>query len=68
MMFKTVAIFTMSRLHPFGGSSRHPGRSLSPTRGSIRSAGGEGGSEKENQSYTTSSLQLLGLMDTLFSR
>lgn len=29
---------------------------------------GEVGLEKENQSYTTSSLQLLDLMDTLFSR
>ena len=40
---------------------------MSPNMGSGKSMSEEG-SDKETQSYTTSSLQLLDLMDTLFSR
>ena len=63
-------IIFVPRLHPFyqtGSSSRKHGRSISPNIGPAKSMSEEG-SEKENQSYTTSSLQLLDLMDTLFSR
>ena len=65
-----LRIIFVPRLHPFyqtGSSSRKHGRSISPNIGPAKSMSEEG-SEKENQSYTTSSLQLLDLMDTLFSR
>ena len=64
-----------SRLHPFhmstGSSRHHPGRSVSPSRApsSSKTLGDSStATDRENQSYTTASLQLLDLMDTLFSR
>jgi brefeldin A-resistance guanine nucleotide exchange factor 1 len=66
---------SMGRLHPFhmstGGSRHHPGRSVSPSRApsSSKTLGDSStATDRENQSYTTASLQLLDLMDTLFSR
>ena len=55
---------------PRGAASPRPGR-MSPPRGAVQQqpqrGGGEGGQE-EGVSYTTASLQLLDLMDTLYSR
>jgi brefeldin A-resistance guanine nucleotide exchange factor 1 len=66
---------SMGRLHPFhmstGSSRHHPGRSVSPSRApsSSKTLGDSStATDRENQSYTTASLQLLDLMDTLFSR
>ena len=61
-----VKLALMCRLH-HSGSSWPQARSMSPTISSAKPTSEES-SEKENQSYTTASLQLLDLMDTLFSR
>ena len=66
-MHPAFHFFRLHHSHQSGGGSRTHGRATSPTMGSVKS-GSEGRADRENQSYTTSSLQLLDLMDTLFAR